>query len=174
MTKRKEYGPFDIDYRVRCVKPNGHFDRIYYGHTASEYDGPGADKVYDLTDDFRDKLGEGRTRFNGEERQEKHYFTKDLKRDEVIDALYRNPASGGVPGRADAVCVGARDAVGGTKGDGQAASGRRRSGVRAGVARTYTYEEETCPEHVASPDDPKVCDRCGTHIDSLRPDDEEY
>jgi hypothetical protein len=132
--------------------------------------------VYDLTDDFRDKLGEGRTRFNGceQEQEQRYFFTKNLKRDEVIDALYKHPASGGVPGRADAICVGARDAVGGTKGDGQAASGRRRSGVRAGVAsgRQYVYEEEACPGHVASPENPKVCDRCGTHIDSLRPDEE--
>jgi uncharacterized protein DUF4031 len=33
------------------------------------------------------------------------------------------------------------------------------------------YTEETCPGHVASADDPKICGRCGTHIDSLRPDD---
>lgn len=30
------------------------------------------------------------------------------------------------------------------------------------------YREEDCPGHVAS-DDPKVCARCGTHIDELRP-----
>ena len=33
--------------------------------------------------------------------------------------------------------------------------------------------EEACPGHVASHGDPKVCGRCGTHIDSLRPPDEE-
>lgn len=32
--------------------------------------------------------------------------------------------------------------------------------------------EHECPGHVASDDDPKVCARCGTHIDSLRPDDD--
>jgi hypothetical protein len=134
MTKRKEYGPFDIDYRVRCVKPNGHFDRIYYGHTASEYDDPGADKVYDLNDDFKDHTGEGRTRFNGCEQEQKFFFTKNLKRDEVIDALYKYPASGCVSSRADAVRIAARDTSGGAKGDGQVAAGERRSGVRAGVA----------------------------------------
>lgn len=36
----------------------------------------------------------------------------------------------------------------------------------------YPYTEETCPGHVASNDNPKVCGRCGTHIDSLRPDDD--
>lgn len=30
--------------------------------------------------------------------------------------------------------------------------------------------EEACPSHVASVADPKVCGRCGIHIDSLRPD----
>ncbi|MGJ5163208.1 hypothetical protein [Bradyrhizobium sp. HKCCYLR1051] len=29
--------------------------------------------------------------------------------------------------------------------------------------------ENACPGHVASPADPKVCGRCGVHIDSLRP-----
>ena len=34
--------------------------------------------------------------------------------------------------------------------------------------------EESCHGHIASADNPKVCARCGTHIDSLRPleDDE--
>lgn len=31
--------------------------------------------------------------------------------------------------------------------------------------------ENDCPGHVASDGDPKVCGRCGVHIDSLRPDD---
>ncbi|TPM06786.1 MULTISPECIES: hypothetical protein [unclassified Mesorhizobium] len=30
-----------------------------------------------------------------------------------------------------------------------------------------------CCGHVASADDPKICGRCGIHIDSLRPDDDE-
>lgn len=30
-------------------------------------------------------------------------------------------------------------------------------------------DEEDCPGHVASISDPKICGRCGTHIDSLRP-----
>ena len=30
-------------------------------------------------------------------------------------------------------------------------------------------QENDCPGHVASENDPKVCGRCGTHIDSLRP-----
>lgn len=36
----------------------------------------------------------------------------------------------------------------------------------------YDYSEEDCPEHVASDSDPKVCGRCGAHIDSLRPEEE--
>ena len=30
------------------------------------------------------------------------------------------------------------------------------------------YGEDECPNHVASATDPKVCGRCGIHIDSLR------
>ncbi|WP_054310000.1 hypothetical protein [Mesorhizobium sp. 1M-11] len=30
--------------------------------------------------------------------------------------------------------------------------------------------EEDCPGHVSSIMDPKVCGRCGTHVDSLRPE----
>lgn len=33
----------------------------------------------------------------------------------------------------------------------------------------HLYSEEGCPGHVASENDAKVCGRCGTHIDSLRP-----
>jgi hypothetical protein len=32
--------------------------------------------------------------------------------------------------------------------------------------------EEYCPGHVASASDSKVCARCGTHVDSLRPPEE--
>lgn len=37
------------------------------------------------------------------------------------------------------------------------------------VGSSYPFSEEDCPNHVASPDDSKVCGRCGIHIDSLRP-----
>lgn len=37
---------------------------------------------------------------------------------------------------------------------------------QAGCARQYPHTEENCPGHVS---DAKVCCRCGTHIDSLRP-----
>jgi len=33
--------------------------------------------------------------------------------------------------------------------------------------------EEDCPGHVASEGDPKICGRCGVHIDSLRPPEDE-
>lgn len=33
--------------------------------------------------------------------------------------------------------------------------------------------ENECPGHVASPDSPKVCAHCGTHIDELRPEPED-
>jgi len=35
------------------------------------------------------------------------------------------------------------------------------------------FPEEACPGHVASKSDPKVCGRCGIHIDSLRPPEED-
>lgn len=40
------------------------------------------------------------------------------------------------------------------------------------VAAAYCeshFSEEDCPFHTSSDDDPKVCGRCGVHIDSLRP-----
>lgn len=32
--------------------------------------------------------------------------------------------------------------------------------------------QDACPGHVASELDPKICGRCGIHVDSLRPDEE--
>lgn len=46
-----------------------------------------------------------------------------------------------------------------------------RYGVKSAGGKV-SFTEETCPGHVASERDPKVCGRCGVHIDSLRPDDE--
>jgi len=34
------------------------------------------------------------------------------------------------------------------------------------------YGEDECPAHVASEADGKICERCGIHIDSLRPPEE--
>jgi hypothetical protein len=36
----------------------------------------------------------------------------------------------------------------------------------------HKFSEEDCPGHVASAD-PKVCARCGVHVDSFRPLDDE-
>lgn len=33
---------------------------------------------------------------------------------------------------------------------------------------------EDCPGHVASEYNPKICGRCGVHIDSLRPPDDDF
>lgn len=33
------------------------------------------------------------------------------------------------------------------------------------------YREEDCPGHVSSAKDPKICARCGIHVDSLRDDE---
>lgn len=42
----------------------------------------------------------------------------------------------------------------------------------------FPFTENDCPGHVAKHDDPKVCGKCGVHIDSLRPPeqhpDEQY
>lgn len=38
-------------------------------------------------------------------------------------------------------------------------------------ARVNGVSEENCPGHVASDADPKICAHCGTHIDSLRPEE---
>lgn len=40
------------------------------------------------------------------------------------------------------------------------------------VSPSYQYDEYECPGHVASSDNAKICALCGTHVDSLRPDDE--
>lgn len=51
-------------------------------------------------------------------------------------------------------------------------SGLLRNWQNAALRKLGTIvTEENCPGHVASRADPKVCDRCGIHIDSLRPDD---
>lgn len=45
---------------------------------------------------------------------------------------------------------------------------------RTGAGRVAAlYTEEACPGHVAWALDPKVCGRCGVHIDSFRPDDDD-
>jgi len=41
-----------------------------------------------------------------------------------------------------------------------------------GGRRARNVLEENCPGHVASERDPKVCGRCGTHVDSLRPSED--
>lgn len=45
----------------------------------------------------------------------------------------------------------------------------------ADLQRQQAAREDACAGHVASENDPKVCGRCGVHIDSLRPpeDDEQ-
>lgn len=45
--------------------------------------------------------------------------------------------------------------------------------VDAAQPAAVPSDEQSCPGHVASDSDPKVCGRCGIHIDSLRPDDGE-
>jgi hypothetical protein len=38
---------------------------------------------------------------------------------------------------------------------------------------TQVFGDENCPGHVASESDPKICGRCGIHIDALRPPDDD-
>ena len=53
------------------------------------------------------------------------------------------------------------------------------SGFAIGVVRCVidavflSFTEENCRGHVASSKDPKTCGRCGVHIDSLRPDEDD-
>lgn len=44
--------------------------------------------------------------------------------------------------------------------------------VREAEGDRPIWTEDDCPGHVASDRDPKVCGRCGVHIDSLRPPDD--
>lgn len=45
--------------------------------------------------------------------------------------------------------------------------------IQAATAATTVWTEETCPGHVASNSDSQTCDRCGVHINELRPFDED-
>jgi hypothetical protein len=42
------------------------------------------------------------------------------------------------------------------------------------AGQRVNFTEETCPDHVASESNPKICGRCGVHIDSFRPDDDDH
>lgn len=39
--------------------------------------------------------------------------------------------------------------------------------------KVYAFSPDFCPTHVASDEDAKVCRNCGTHIDELRPDQDQ-
>lgn len=45
--------------------------------------------------------------------------------------------------------------------------------IAAAKKQAAAWDEEDCPGHVASSLNPKICRRCGIHIDSLRPEDEQ-
>jgi hypothetical protein len=40
--------------------------------------------------------------------------------------------------------------------------------ARAAIAKAEADREQNCPGHVASDSNPKLCGRCGCHIDDLR------
>lgn len=44
----------------------------------------------------------------------------------------------------------------------------------AKLRRVYLHTEETCPGHIASKEDGKICHHCGTHADSLIPPEEDW
>ncbi len=50
-------------------------------------------------------------------------------------------------------------------------AGALRNWLKA-ARRKIAEAQDACSGHVASDDDPKVCGRCGIHIDELRPDDD--
>lgn len=50
---------------------------------------------------------------------------------------------------------------------------RRMANTLRTASGAECWRQENCPGHVASEDDPKICGICGTHVDSLRPDDEQ-
>lgn len=66
------------------------------------------------------------------------------------------------------VCVACCDAIALRFTDGGRAIEER---TRLGTG--FPFDEEACPGHVGSQADPKICSRCGIHIDDLRPDDTE-
>ncbi|RUY12614.1 hypothetical protein EOA25_02860 [Mesorhizobium sp. M2A.F.Ca.ET.040.01.1.1] len=45
--------------------------------------------------------------------------------------------------------------------------------VGKALAAALSAYQHFCPGHIASDRDPKVCGRCGIHIDELRPDEED-
>ena len=44
--------------------------------------------------------------------------------------------------------------------------------VRMALPKLYEYTDQSCPGHVASDNDNKICERCGIYIDDLRPVEE--
>ncbi len=46
--------------------------------------------------------------------------------------------------------------------------GKHRQPIAIATSPKQLMPEHLCPGHVASPEDGKICDRCGIHIDSLR------
>lgn len=87
--------------------------------------------------------------------------TTDMRRDthEALEAMMtaaRDVMAGRIPPPAD--CPACWQVKGGQLCSGEPACARR------------ITSEEDCPGHVASRLDPKICGRCGVHIDSMRPE----
>src|SRR5579859_3386306 len=153
----------DFDFRRRCVVREVDHERIYYGLTAAEHaEIFGQCGAVDVAEEYGRFDEGGRLRAETEHERQKHFFNKriEVRYDDSV-----SPVRGDHAGEV-------RYGAGRTHGTIQAEVEKRRAGDGGADASDFT--EETCPGHVASPDDPKTCDRCGTHIDSLRPDEESW
>jgi hypothetical protein len=93
----RKVDPCVVDYRVRCEVDNGPFVRIYYGVTAAEYDGPGAERPRDVKTDYAN-LSEGLGRMRAREPElphQKFFFTEYLRcADDLQDSRLAVRATG--------------------------------------------------------------------------------
>jgi hypothetical protein len=162
----------DIDFRKRCaVTVYGlNYDVIVYGLETMDVTTAflGADRealARDIDAPYA-ALSVGGRRPGSAVARTQHYFNKRIMTREETQALHAIQVGG------DEARLRAHYGVGGANGAAQAATAEGcAGGGDRGTKRDF--KEEDCPGHVASADNPKVCDRCGVHIDSLRPMEDE-
>lgn len=170
------HGNLDFDFRRRCavvVRESPYMPEhyiIFYGMDTQDMSSAWPE-VIDLPSPYAE-LSRGGRRPGSDVGTQRHFFNKRIVDGDVHHGKGSN-GKGEVRGGADSGAVGARDAGGGVAGAAQlgypqagAGSGDR------GASAKRDFEEENCPGHIASAEDPKMCDRCGVHIDSLRPEGE--
>ncbi len=159
----KEHGTMDFDWRKRCallVEATSEMPEhrvIYYGLTSREL---GRWDAVDLPG-YVGKSSRGR-RSGQAQAHSRHFFNKRIMTDD------ERIGGAAVQASRDEDRIRARYGVGGASRTEQVEAA---AGSTGGGDSSTKVEEEKCPGHVASPDNPKVCDRCGVHIDSLRPDE---